>query len=97
VALARRTLFLSAAIAVLAGIATISLVIVVNHRTPPSTPEQQAGPIRARAFEACRAGEWGECMTRLDEARGLDPAGEKAPAVVQARRALEGAASTDPK
>jgi len=70
----------------LAGLATLAAAALMFWRRP--VPDEAAA-IRARAFEACRAGEWGECMTRLDEARKLDPEGETAPAVVQARRALE--------
>ena len=58
---------------------------------PVPTPEERAAPARAYAFAACEKQRWSECETKLDEARGIDPEGEKAPRVVEARAAIEGA------
>jgi hypothetical protein len=57
--------------------------------TAPSTPQQlRAASIRGEAFAACEAQRWTECAGKLDEAAGLDPAGESEARVVSARRAV---------
>jgi hypothetical protein len=55
---------------------------------PAPTPEERAASARATAFAACDRAQWTTCQAKLDEARAIDPAGETAPRVVAARRAL---------
>jgi hypothetical protein len=58
---------------------------------PSPTPLQRAVALRDTAFAACAAAEWKTCRDKLDEARRLDPAGDDAPAVVAARKAIDDA------
>ncbi len=73
-------------------------------QVPPSiTPEPPSPLLRARALRddalhACDRGEWRACLDGLDEARGLDPEGNRAPAIGAARAAAaEGLRSAAPK
>ena len=56
--------------------------------TEPS-PQELAATLRKEALRACDAGDWAECEARLDEARGLDPAGERTAEVEEARAQVE--------
>jgi RNA polymerase sigma factor (sigma-70 family) len=49
------------------------------------TPTEQARKLREAALTACRAGEWKPCITELDRAKALDPAGDSAAEVQEAR------------
>jgi hypothetical protein len=53
------------------------------------TKEQTAAELRRRAFVACDALEWIECLDRLDAAARLDPAGDDALNVRAARKDAE--------
>jgi RNA polymerase sigma factor (sigma-70 family) len=57
------------------------------------SPLDRARALRAEALEACDKGAWQRCLDGLDEAAGLDPAGDREAAVQDAReraaRALE--------
>jgi DNA-directed RNA polymerase specialized sigma24 family protein len=56
------------------------------------TREERARELREQAMKACEHADWTSCLSRLDEAQSLDPAGEEAPEVAAARRlAQEGA------
>jgi hypothetical protein len=59
-----------------------------DHPGPGVTPEAQAKWLRTDALAACAVGDFDKCRTKLDEARGLDPAGESDPKVVEARKAI---------
>ncbi len=71
----------------------------VTHGEPPAiapetpSPIERARLLRADAIRACDEGAWRACLDGLDEARGLDPEGDQAPAIGDARaraaRALE--------
>jgi hypothetical protein len=64
--------------------------------TPTAAPSPQ--PIRERALEACDRQQWAECLNGLDEARMLDPAGDRDPRIQVARRvATEGLRSLELK
>lgn len=57
---------------------------------PPSSIER-ARALRADALEKCKREEWAGCLEGLDQARGLDPVGDQAPAIGAARtRARDG-------
>ena len=43
----------------------------------PAAPERAAA-LRAAASKACADSQWRDCLDRLDEARALDPAGDRA-------------------
>jgi DNA-directed RNA polymerase specialized sigma24 family protein len=54
--------------------------------TPPApTPQGVAQETRQRALHECALQQWEACLRDLDAARGLDPAGDKAARVVEAR------------
>ncbi len=57
--------------------------------TPVPTPAEQAVALRTAAFAACKDSQWSWCEAQLDEATRLDPAGETAPEVVEARKAIK--------
>jgi hypothetical protein len=52
---------------------------------PEPSPLDRARALRAEAFEACGREAWQECLRKLDEAAGLDPDGDRAPEVSEAR------------
>jgi hypothetical protein len=54
---------------------------------PPPSPEQQGRELRRVALEQCRGGDPQQCLDGLDQARALDPQGDRAPEVVSARSA----------
>lgn len=54
---------------------------------PPKSPEEQGREIRRQALQHCERAEDTPCLQGLDRARALDPSGESAAAVVNARRA----------
>lgn len=57
---------------------------------PPSSLDR-ARALRADALEKCKREAWAECLERLDQARGLDPVGDREPAIGAARsQAAEG-------
>jgi DNA-directed RNA polymerase specialized sigma24 family protein len=70
-------------------------VLVPSHDVaapaPRSTPAQHATELRDAGLKACEARAWRECLTKLDEARALEPDGDRAPAVRDAREHAEGA------
>jgi DNA-directed RNA polymerase specialized sigma24 family protein len=47
----------------------------------------RAAELRTRALAACETKAWSACVAGLDEAAGLDPAGDRDEAVVRARKA----------
>ena len=49
------------------------------------SPLDRARALRAEAIQACDEAAWERCLERLDEAAGLDPAGDTAKDVVEAR------------
>lgn len=61
----------------------------------PLTPFEQASKLRRDALEHCAAGQYSECLARLDEAKGLDPNGENASAIVAARAAAKAVQRTN--
>lgn len=64
-----------------------------------SAPPQlvSAADLRREAFGECQVAEWAACLADLDRARVLDPAGDGAPAVKDARaRAIAGIVSNKP-
>jgi hypothetical protein len=75
----------------------------VTHDEPPPaiTPEapsplERARLLRADALRACDDGAWRACLDGLDEARGLDPEGDRAPAIGDARARAQDALATPP-
>lgn len=55
----------------------------------PPSPLERARALRADALRACDRGAWRVCLDGLDEARGLDPEGDREPAVGAARAKAE--------
>jgi DNA-directed RNA polymerase specialized sigma24 family protein len=62
----------------------------VQSAEPQGTQEAQrrGAELRERAIEACKRAAFDACRRDLDDARTLDPAGEAAPRVQAARRAI---------
>jgi hypothetical protein len=58
--------------------------MVSAHRPP----HEDARELRVEAAAACEKQAWSECEERLDEAREVDPGGEKDPRVVEERKAI---------
>jgi hypothetical protein len=51
-------------------------------QTPaPAASWQRAGALRRQAYIACKAEQWDQCGTELDEAARLDPDGDRVPVV----------------
>jgi hypothetical protein len=81
------------------GLATAAAVVLaVRTRSTPETfptatsaATTQATPetLRKDAFEACGRGHWAECERKLDDAKALDPDGERDPDVRNARKLLQ--------
>jgi len=53
----------------------------------PSTPLERARSLRLEGLQHCAAKEYRECIAALDRAKSLDPAGENAIAISEARAA----------
>jgi len=53
----------------------------------PMTPLEQARHLRQQALQRCAAGAYPECIAALDRAKTLDPEGESASAISEARAA----------
>jgi len=62
----------------------------------PDARQEKADDLRRAAFEACRSKEYRRCLDRFDEARELDPAGDRDEAVIRARRDAEEALKPAP-
>ncbi len=69
-----------------AGVVTTAGTAPIETRTGSAPPLSRAADLRKEAFEACGRGHWQECIARFDEARTLDPAGDAAADVVDARK-----------
>ena len=72
------------------------------RRPGPSLPDADGTPVDAShptadAGLASPAGEWTTCSLKLDEAKGLDPAGGSEPRAVEARRDIADAGPLDQK
>jgi hypothetical protein len=88
----RPAVVVSAALALAAGVA---LVIVAQQESPivTSPPPSNADSARAHrleAKEACKQQQWERCLEELDEARKVDPDGDRAPEVQELRRRASG-------
>jgi hypothetical protein len=53
------------------------------------TAQERAAKLRDEAYEACAGWLWALCERKLDEARAMDPAGERDARVEGARRAVD--------
>jgi hypothetical protein len=63
---------------------------IVHEPTPvpgPVLPAGEAGELRRAALQRCTAAEWIPCLEGLDRAKALDPLGDDAPEISEARRA----------
>jgi hypothetical protein len=83
--------------AVLAGL--LGVLVVVGRMSPSRDvvdtaprPPPRANELRKEAFAACDAQRWEECLQKLDEARKMDPDGEREARVQEYRHRAEGAA-----
>ncbi len=87
------------AVVYIGGLATAAAVALVVRSTTPETtttvpsanaaarpPQSRASELRNEAFDACGRGHWAECEQKLDEAKALEPEGERDPDVQHARR-----------
>ena len=71
----------------------VFLAIPMGGGVGSPRPQKDAPALRHDALAACDAGEWRECLDDLDEARDLDPDGDEAPAIREARERAERALS----
>jgi RNA polymerase sigma factor (sigma-70 family) len=62
------------------------MVSTMATGTAPATPQELAAAVRKDALSQCAAGEYLDCLIGLNEAKKLDPAGDEAPEVREARR-----------
>jgi hypothetical protein len=88
-----------------AAFACAALVLALNRRDPGESgpgpgptspavpPTERAAALRRIALEACKASNWDRCERELDQARGLDPAGEAGLEVRKWRAQIEAARS----
>jgi hypothetical protein len=53
-----------------------------------TTPHERATELRDEGLAACGNQLWDTCEKRLDDAKAIDPDGEKDPRVIEARKAL---------
>jgi hypothetical protein len=84
-----------------AALTAVALVVgtyAYTHRGPTVEPDlairteppaQTAKKVRDSALSECRSGHWQVCLQQLDRAKGLDPAGDHADAIVAARSEAE--------
>lgn len=77
-------------VALLATVGVLLTGLVLLLRPKPVEPianedVPRAEELRKQAFEKCLGGDFKPCMEKLDDAKRLDPAGDTAPAVKQAR------------
>jgi DNA-directed RNA polymerase specialized sigma24 family protein len=63
----------------------------------PPSPLERARALRAEAMDACGREAWRLCLDGLDRARGLDPEGDRAPAIGAARAKAEEALRATPQ
>jgi RNA polymerase sigma factor (sigma-70 family) len=67
----------------------------VAHPAPPDRPEEEGTPahraaaLRSKAASECGALQWRACLKSLDDARGIDPAGDAEPRVQRLRHDAE--------
>jgi len=59
-------------------------------------PLERARVLRQKGLERCAAGAYEECIAALDEAKGLDPSGEQARAISEARAAAASLGQASP-
>lgn len=95
-------------VALLAAVGVVITCVVLAMRRPPEDApiahdpqvlpaEPEALRLRKEALGACDAQRWTLCIAGLDEAQRLDPAGDSAPTVQNARRAAERALAPAPE
>ena len=70
------------------GVVVFAVTRKNENEIPPVAGLPFAERLRIEGLAACRAGRWTECEERLDAAREVDPASDKDPRVVAARRAM---------
>jgi len=71
--------------------------IVRELPSPLPSVDERAAELRKRAFDDCDKGRWERCIEHLDEARRLDPAGDRRADVQAARhRAQEARRAPEP-
>jgi DNA-directed RNA polymerase specialized sigma24 family protein len=91
----QREVALLAALGVI--VSAVFIFILRKDGPEPITHEvvdPRAEPVRKLALESCASSDWKKCLDGLDEARRLDPAGDKRPDVQRARQAAEDAVKT---
>jgi len=85
-----RSVVLPLGLALAAGVALTlyfaSLPAPVGSAPPDAPAAERAAAFRREAREACDAHRWAACLDKLDDARSLDPAGDKAPDIQALRR-----------
>ena len=84
------------------GVIISAVVLFVLKKEDPNpiitheVVDPRAEPLRRLALERCAKNEWQPCVDGLDEARRLDPAGDKLQEVARARQAASSALQSPP-
>lgn len=96
----------AAELAAVAALAILALVLwaLLKGRSAPSPediarevpPDEQARELRRVALERCQARDFAACLDGLDRARAIDPVGDEASAIQEARAAARGALAPKP-
>jgi hypothetical protein len=68
-----------------------AVVAMSGGGLPTRSALDRANELRASASKACAAGQWRACLDALDQAKGLDPDGDRTDAVREERRAAQSA------
>ncbi len=94
----QREVALLAALGVIVGALVFFLKKDPNDSIVRDVPvgDPRAEPLRKLALEKCASADWTNCTRGLDEAKKLDPEGDKRPEVQKARQAADTALKTAP-
>lgn len=75
----------------LAAAAAGAVLVAYVGNGQVGAPRPDAATLRREGLDACRNGSWQPCLDKLDEAREIDPDGDRTPEVQAARRSADDA------
>lgn len=95
----RWALVAAATIAIVVGVVvarrSLEKPVPIAHEPPGDV--ERGRVLRREGLELCRDLNWAPCLKKLDDARALDPAGDTAPNVAEARSAADRALAPPPE